>query len=54
MFVDDSICFDKQFKFDIADDAFEGCNRATFCCGKDSYAEKYAKTHGFNVINMEL
>ncbi len=39
---------------DIADDAFEGCNRATFYCPEDSYAEKYAKTHGFNVINMEL
>lgn len=39
---------------DIADDAFEGCNGITFYCAEGSYAENYAKTHGFNVINMEL
>ena len=38
----------------IADDAFEGCTRAVFYCEEGSYAEKYAKEHGFKVLNMKL
>lgn len=39
---------------DIADDAFEGCSRAVFYCDEGSYAEQYAKEHGFKVIYMKL
>lgn len=39
---------------EIADDAFTGCNMAVFYCEAGSYAEQYAKNHGFTVINMKL
>lgn len=39
---------------DIADDAFDGCGNAVFYCETGSYAEQYAKKHGFTVINMKL
>ncbi len=39
---------------EIAEDAFEGCTRAVFYCEAGSYAEAYAKKHGFPVVNMKL
>lgn len=39
---------------EIAEDAFEGCQVLTFYCESDTYAEKYAQSHKFNVINMKL
>ena len=38
----------------IADNAFDGCDKAVFYCEEKSFAESYAKEHGFKVINMEL
>lgn len=38
----------------IADDAFEGCNKAVFYCEAESYAEHYARSHGFKVVIMNL
>lgn len=38
----------------IADDAFAGSAQATFYCEKDSYGEKYAREHGYKVINMKF
>lgn len=38
----------------ISNNAFDGCEKAVFYCEKDSYAEKYAKSHGFDVIIMKL
>ena len=39
---------------EIADDAFTGCGKAVFYCEEGSYAEQYAKAHGFAVVNMKL
>lgn len=39
---------------EIADDAFEGCEKAIFYCEPSSYAEQYAKEHGFKVVNMQF
>lgn len=39
---------------EIAEDAFEGCKKAVFYCEENSYAEQYAKEHGFKYINMKL
>ena len=39
---------------EIADDAFAGCNMAVFYCEAGTYAEQYARKHGFMVINMKL
>ena len=36
----------------IAEEAFEGCDEAVFACPKDSYAEKYASEHGFDVESL--
>lgn len=38
----------------IADDAFEGCPNAVFYCEKDSYAEEFAKQHGYKIIYMKF
>ncbi len=38
----------------IADDAFEACPKAVFYCEANSYAQKYAETHGFKAVIMEL
>jgi len=38
----------------IADDAFEGCENAVFYCEENSYADSYARKHGFNIINMKI
>ena len=38
----------------IADDAFENCPIAVFYCEENSYAQKYAKEHGYKVVTMEL
>ena len=37
---------------EIADNAFEGCARVVFYCAEGSYAERYAKAHGFPVKFM--
>ena len=39
---------------EIAEDAFEDCPKVTFYCEPGSYAEQYAKEHGFRVITMDL
>lgn len=39
---------------EIAEDAFDGCNKAVFYCETGSYAEQYAKAHGFAVVRMKL
>jgi len=39
---------------EIADDAFSGCDKAVFYCEPNSYAEQYAKEHGFSVVTMML
>lgn len=39
---------------EIADDAFAGCEKMIIYCEANSYAEQYAKTHGFAFVNMRL
>ncbi len=36
----------------IADDAFDGCESVRIACHPGSYAEAFAKQHGFEILNL--
>ncbi len=39
---------------EIAEDAFAGSEQAVFYCEENTYADRFAREHGYEVINMEL
>ena len=45
-------CEGKQF-VDISGDAFVGCSKVTFVCSNTSTANRYAREHGFEIVNIE-
>lgn len=38
---------------DISGDTFSGCSKVTFVCSKTSGAYRYAREHGFEIVNIE-
>lgn len=41
-----------QKDVDISEDAFIGCSNLTFVCKEDSKAARYAREHGFRIVNF--
>lgn len=47
-----TVVFYGTWQIDISDDAFIGCQNVTFLCEKGSTVERYAREHGFRIVNF--
>lgn len=47
-----TVVFYGSWNVDISDDAFLGCSNITFLCIYGSSAERYAREHGFRIVNF--
>lgn len=45
--------YDDNQAVDISEDAFVGCSKVTFVCSNTSTANRYAREHGFEIVNIE-
>lgn len=47
-----TVVFGNAKDVDISEEAFIGCAKVTFVCASDSAAERYAREHGFRIVNF--
>ena len=47
-----TVVFGESNKIDISEEAFIGCSKLTFVCYENSPAARYAREHGFRIVNF--